>query len=149
MSLAPTAFSPRSPARSAAWLLAAAGVLPFLAGVADAALLGRGWLSSVQVYAAIIASFVCGIHWGAALFSPQGPATRLFLASNVAALLAWLAAMLPPRAGFFLLAALFGVLLLVDRDLWRRGLWPDWFWRLRRAISAVVVGACLCIGSAA
>ena len=77
MSLAPRAFSSRNPARAAAWLLAAAGTLPFLAGIVDVALLGREWLGIVQVYAAIIASFVCGIHWRAALFSPEGIAARL------------------------------------------------------------------------
>ncbi len=75
-------------------------------------------------------------------------ALRLFVASNVAALLAWGAALLSPKPGFLLLAAVFAGLLLVDRQLRQSGLWPDWFWTLRVTISTVVIGACLWIGMA-
>lgn len=161
---APAALSPAPPARFtvervSAWLLATAGTLPFLAAIADvtgigagwrgAGWLGSGWLAPVQIYGALIASFVCGIHWGAALFAPRGLAVSLLFASNVAALLAWLAALLPPQPGFLLLAAIFAGLLAIDRHLRRAGLWHAWFWTLRLAISAVVVGACLWIGLAA
>lgn len=149
MPLAPTTVLIRRPAPVAACLLAAAGTLPFLAGLADVEALGQEWLGIVQVYAAVIASFIGGIHWAAALFAPEGTAARLLVISNLAALLAWLAALLSPAAGFFLLAALFAVLLLVDRHLWRRGFWPDWFWHLRLAITGVVVTACLAIGALA
>lgn len=149
MTVAPAPLPDSGPARAAAWALAAAGTLPFFAGIADASVLGRTWLGAVHIYAAVIASFVCGIHWGAALFSPGGMALRLFVASNVAALLAWGAALLSPRPGFLLLAAVFAGLLLVDRQLRQSGLWPGWFWTLRVTISTVVIGACLWIGMAA
>lgn len=100
----------------------------------------------MQIYGALIASFVCGMHWAAALFAPQTLAVRLFVLSNVAALLAWLAALLAPQPGFLILAAIFVALLGVDQHLRVRGLWPDWFWKLRVAISAVVVSACVWIG---
>lgn len=132
-----------------AWLLAVAGTMPFLAGVADAMLRHGEWLGAVQIYGAVIASFVCGIHWGAALFAAEGLALRLLVISNIAALLGWAAALLPAGAGFLLLAVLFATLLLFDRHLWRAGLWPLWFWRLRVAITAVVVAACLVIGAVA
>ncbi|WP_371345722.1 DUF3429 domain-containing protein [Ancylobacter sp. IITR112] len=134
------------PVRATAWLLAGAGTLPFIDGFGDALLFGGTALGAVHIYAALIASFICGIHWGAALFAPGGLALRLFLLSNGAALIGWLGALLPARPGFLLLGALFAALLLVDRHLWRAGLWPLWFWHLRLAITAVVVGACLCIG---
>lgn len=143
MTHAPSAFSPSSPARAGAWLLAAAGTLPFLVGAVDAAFLGGQWLFAVQIYAAVIASFICGIHWGAALFSPERRAIGLFVMSNMAALVAWVAALLPQRSGFLLFAATFAVLLLVDRHIWQRGLWPDWFWRLRCVISGIVLAACV------
>ena len=163
----PAALSPSparvTPERISAWLLAAAGTLPFLAAIADvtgigagwrgagwpgSGWLGSGWLAPVQIYGALIASFVCGIHWGAALFAPRGLAVSLLFASNVGALLAWLAALLPPQPGFLLLAAIFAGLLAIDRHLRRAGLWHAWFWTLRLAISAAVVGACLWIGLA-
>lgn len=137
------------PAPVAAWLLAGAGTLPFLAGAAATLLRHGEWLGAVQIYGAVIASFVCGIHWGAALFAAEGLALRLFLMSNIAALLGWVAALLPVGPGFLLLAVLFAALLLVDRHLWRAGLWPLWFWRLRCVITAVVAGACLLIGAVA
>lgn len=137
------------PALIAAWLLAGAGALPFFAGTADVVLRNGEWLGAVQIYGAVIASFVCGIHWGAALVAAEGLALRLFLISNIAALLGWVAALLPAGPGFLLLAVLFAALLLVDRHLWRAGLWPLWFWRLRGIITAVVVGACLVIGAVA
>ncbi|UOK70666.1 DUF3429 domain-containing protein [Ancylobacter polymorphus] len=133
----------------AAWLLAGAGTLPFLAGAADVFLRNGEWLGAVQIYGAVIASFVCGIHWGAALFAAEALALRLFLIGNIAALLGWAAVLLPAGPGFLLVAALFAVLLLVDRQLWRAGLSPLWFWRLRVAITAVVVAACLVIGAVA
>lgn len=149
MSNARTLSPTQRPALLAAWLLAGAGALPFLAGAADVVLRNGEWLGAVQIYGAVIASFVCGIHWGAALFAAEELALRLFLISNIAALLGWAAALLPAGPGFLLLAVLFTALLLVDRHLWRAGLWPLWFWRLRCVITAVVVGACLVIGAAA
>lgn len=144
---AAASFTPAPAVRVTAWLLAAAGTLPFLAAIADAGRLGG--IGTVQIYGAVIASFVCGMHWGAALFAPDALAVRLFLLSNVAALLAWLAALLTPQPGFLLLAVIFAALLGVDRHLRARGVWAGWFWQLRVAISAVVVSACVWIGMAA
>lgn len=146
MTIAPTTLRTAGQAQLAAWILAAAGTLPFFAGIIAVGLLDPRWLGALHIYAAVIASFVCGIHWGAALFAPGGMALRLFVASNVAALLAWGAALLAPRPGFLLLAAIFAALLLVDRSLWRAGLWAVWFWRLRLAISAIVICGCLWVG---
>lgn len=129
-----------------AWLLASAGVLPFLGAIVDVVAFDGKWLSSIQIYGALIASFISGIHWGAAILSSEGTAVRLLFLSNVAALLAWLAALLPPSSGFLLLAVLFAAFLIVDRQLRRRGLWPEWFWTLRVVISAVVICACVVLG---
>lgn len=146
MRSAPASFAPAPYVRVTAWLLASAGTLPFLAAIADAAFLGAGGVGTVQIYGALIASFICGMHWAAALFAPHSLAVLLFLLSNVGALLAWLAALLAPQPGFLILAAIFAALLGIDRHLRVRELWPDWFWRLRVAISAVVIGACIWIG---
>jgi len=146
MTHAPFTPAARSAPRISAWLLASAGTLPFFAALADLLFLGKGVIAPVQIYAAVIASFVCGIHWGAALRATEGFAVRLLLLSNAVALLAWLAALLPPQPGFLLLAALFAALTLVDRHLSDVGLSPPWFWPLRLTISAVVVGLCAAIG---
>lgn len=139
------AAAPNSPVIRLAWLLAAAGTLPFFGGIADRAMLGGHWLPAVQIYGAVIASFVAGIHWGAALMGPERFGPRLLAASNGAALIAWVAALLPPAPGFFILAALFPLLALIDRQLFQARLWPLWFWRLRATITALVTVACLFI----
>ena len=132
-----------------AWLLAAAGAVPFLAGIVDLALLGGGRVGAVQIYGAVIAAFLCGTHWAAALLGSPALAIRLFALSNAMALLAWLGALLPVRPGFVLLAIVFAALLAVDGVLHRRRLWPHWFWQLRRAITMVVVAACIAMAVAA
>lgn len=132
-----------------AWLLAGAGTLPFLGGIVDLASGGGAALAVVPIYAAVIASFIAGIHWAAALLEPHRFGIRLLIASNGAALLGWLGALLPPTPGFLLFAVLFPALAGVDRQLWRVGLWPLWFWRLRAAISAVVTLACLALAALA
>eukprot|EP01034_Spumella_vulgaris_P009560 gene9560-12125_t len=128
--------------RASAWMLAAAGTLPFLGGLVDLALLGGGRVGVVQIYGAVIAAFLCGTHWAAALLGAEAMAVRLFLLSNALALLGWAAALLPARPGFLLLGVIFAGLLAVDGMLHRRRLWPDWFWQLRCAITLVVVSAC-------
>ncbi|MFK8251812.1 DUF3429 domain-containing protein [Ancylobacter terrae] len=149
MSRALTIFPPRSSAQPSAWLLAVAGTLPFLGGLADSALRGGEWLGIVRIYAALTVSFVCGIHWGAALFIPERIATRLLVTSNASALLAWLAALLPHRPGYLPGGALFAALLAVDRQMWRSGLSPAWCRHLRAAITGVAVSKCLRIGGTA
>lgn len=120
-------------------LLTLGGAVPFWLG---AGLMLFGWAEAghiVLVYAAVIASFVAGIHWGLA-FGPAADHSRLLLvASNVVALGAWGAALLPNRAGFLVLAALFAGLLLVERRLGT--IWPDWFGRLRLAATVLVCAA--------
>lgn len=129
-----------------AWGLALAGALPFLAGLADIMFWDGALTGPVQIYAAVIASFICGMHWGAALLSPRAGPVPLLLGSNVAALAAWGAALAPVSTGFLMFAALFAALAAIDHFLHRAGTWPAWFWRLRLTISAIVVASCLLIG---
>lgn len=131
--------------RFVAFALAAAGTLPFLGGIFDLVVLDGTLLDVVAVYGAVIASFISGIHWGVSFFAPGGMRVGLLVGSNVAALAAWAAALLPPMPGFIASAILFAVLLAIDGYLYRSGLWPAWFWMLRRVISTIVILACLAI----
>lgn len=131
--------------RFVAFALAAAGTLPFLGGIFDLVVLDGTWLGVVAIYAAVIASFISGIHWGASFFAPGGMRVGLLVGSNVAALAAWVAALLAPTRGFLAFAILFAVLLAIDGYLHRSGLWPAWYWLLRRVISAIVILACVAI----
>lgn len=126
--------------------LASAGALPFLAGLAGLVFWDGALTGHIQIYAAVIASFLCGMHWGVALLAPRAPSVPLLLGSNVAALAAWAAAMAPASIGFLAFAALFAAVAAIDQLLHRTGIWPDWFWRLRLTISAIVVVTCLLIG---
>ena len=126
--------------------LTTAGALPFAGGFLDVLIGDSAWLMTVQIYGAVIASFVSGIHWGAALFATARMAKSLLVASNVTALLAWIGALVAPQFGFILLAAVFIILLLIDHRLYRDGVLPSWFFRLRVAITAAVAASCILLG---
>ncbi len=84
-------------------------------------------------YAAIILSFLGGIHWGIALML-QRPA-RLYIAV-LPALYAWGALLLPwPWSGW---ALALGFLPMLGLD-WRSRLLPDWYRQLRLSVSIVVI----------
>lgn len=90
------------------------------------------------LYGAVIASFVCGMHWGQFIEARQPVPVNLLITSNIGALAAWVLALLSlwsfPLA-FIGLAVVLGALLLVDRRLLSARLIAPWFWTLRRNAS--------------
>ena len=96
------------------------GLLPFVLG---AALVWMGLAPdlhafvtlALSAYAAIIVSFLGGIHWGLA-FRLSAPPASLIIWGVVPSLVAWLAVLMPPYAGL----ALHGVMLLVGYAVDRR-----------------------------
>ena len=80
-----------------------AGLLPFVAG---AALI---WIvradahpyvaAALSAYAAVILSFLGGIHWGFGMRSAAAAAPSLFTWGVVPSLIAWVAVVMPPYAG--------------------------------------------------
>lgn len=135
-------------------LLVLTGALPFLS--ATLSLVARGpFNQTVSVvmlvtYAAVILSFLGGIHWGIALkimdASPTS-ASRLFVLSVLPALAAWAALFLvaDPR---WQLAGMLAILIAVwalDGLLSVQGIIPRWFFRLRSLITAIVA-TCFVIG---
>jgi hypothetical protein len=140
-------------------LLPLAGTLPFIGAVICMAL-GIDALSSafridamLTVYALVIAGFMAGVHWGQALgLQGQTPArglpTSLLWLSNLVALAIIAAAiMLSMHLLWLALALFFVVLLLIDFNLYRRGMMPLAYWRMRQLVTAVVV-SCLFAASA-
>jgi hypothetical protein len=127
--------------------LTLAGALPFWLVAAyialdpGGALVPFAWLS-VLLYGAVIASFVAGLHWGLYLYSSAPMPLNLFLTSIICALAVWgvmlLPGLEPQLAG---LAAVFAVLFVIDRCLWRAGVHERWFYRLRAAITGIVIAA--------
>jgi len=132
-------------AKTTAWGLALAGLIPFVGCAAMVALDGPsadGWLSALMAYAAVILSFLGGTRWGAALASGASDPMTLIL-SNLPALVAWAALLpfgLPDPVRLTLLATGLGLMWLWDR---RRP--PAWYPALR---AVATVGALLSLGLA-
>ena len=127
-------------------ILGLAGLLPFLAGaVALAALDAPGlkaWAGTALVaYAALIATFLGGIHWGLAMQGVQPVNVRLGWGVSPS-LLAWVAVMLPPGIGLPWLAALLVICYAVDRKLYVSARLSGWL-GLRLQLTCVATLSCL------
>jgi len=72
---------------------------------------------AMSAYAGLILSFLGGIHWGLA-FRHSAPPASLFVWGVVPSLLAWVAVLMPPRAGLVLHGAMLVVCYLVDRRVY-------------------------------
>lgn len=126
-----------------------AGLLPFVVGAALV------WLVrpdahpyatlALSAYAAVIVSFLGGIHWGLAFREPQPPAL-LFVWGVVPSLVAWLAVMMPASAGLVIHGAMLWICYAVDRRLYPQHGAAAWL-TLRFRLSAVAGLACF-IGAA-
>ena len=100
-------------------------------------------------YAAIIASFISGIHWAASLFfSPRCGHVPLVV-SNVIALAACISVLVGNALWACLLLVLcFVSLLALDRRLHAQAVLPTWFYRLRRNATVIVVSMLLLVALA-
>ncbi|MDF1748213.1 MAG: DUF3429 domain-containing protein [Alphaproteobacteria bacterium] len=132
-----------------ALILGLLGLIPFIAPAVtmwsgDAMMVG-GALSLQFGYAAVILSFLGGVHWGRALagdrFGPTGP--RL-LWSVVPSLLGW-ALLLAPDSTVILLGFIiaFALAFLVDIKAVKAGMFPVWYGSLRKILTVGVLAALL------
>jgi hypothetical protein len=123
-------------------ILTYSGTLPLIASVISVFFPFEG-LNPVFVattYSAIIISFLCGIHWAAYIFFADKCPRYLLITSNVVALLAWLSLLLMPQATTTILQALcFLYLLTLDSKIRNAGMYPGWFYTLRRNATIIVV----------
>ncbi|MBG6077055.1 DUF3429 domain-containing protein [Polaromonas sp. CG_9.11] len=126
--------------------LGLAGLLPFVAGAAALAMLQvpglQAWAGTALVaYAALIATFLGGIHWGLAM--QDVPPVNVRLGWGISpSLLAWVAVLLPPSAGLVVLAALLVACYVVDRRLYASAGLSRWL-GLRLQLTAVATASCL------
>ncbi len=129
------------------------GLGPFVALAAGAALAPGIWQSlaslALLAYGATIVSFLGGIYWGVAI-APHTHSLHergIFLMISVAPqLLGWLALIVPPPWGHWVIAAALLALLALDQAAVQSGVAPPWFGRLRRPLSiaaaiAMITGA--------
>jgi len=93
-----------------------------------------------STYSAVIISFLCGIHWAAYLFFADRCPRNLLITSNIVALLAWVSLLTTNQLSTALLQILcFGYLLAMDLKLRDAGILAEWFFRLRRNATIIVV----------
>jgi hypothetical protein len=134
-----------------ALVLGAGGLIPF---ACLSILVVTGWSDALGVdggsarrallaYAAVIASFLGGIRWGAALRESGADAARDLILSVVPALLAWFCLALPRPWDSAAIGALLLAWGVVDQDLGRRALAPAWFGSLRLILSGSAGAAML------
>lgn len=126
------------------------GLVPFVAGAGLALATDLPWaIDALRFYAAVILSFLGGVHWGLAIAdfgAPPGHGagwTRLG-GSVLPALIAWVCLLLPPAPGLLAMALAFAALLAADLLAVRRALAPPWYPRLRIPLT-FVVAVCLTI----
>jgi hypothetical protein len=127
-----------------------AGLLPFAAGALIVWLVRVDELpfaaQALSAYAALIVSFLGGIHWGLALHQPgEGPAGP-FLWGVVPSLMAWIAVMMPASSGLVLSGAMLLLTWAVDRRTYPRLGAGHWL-TLRFRLSAVAALCCF-VGAA-
>jgi hypothetical protein len=98
-----------------------------------------------RTYSAIIVSFLCGIHWAVYLFFAEKCSRNLLITSNLVALIVWLLLLSTNSLLTTMLQIVcFLYLLTLDLRLHNAGLLPEWFYRLRRNATVIVV-LCLCM----
>lgn len=132
-----------SPPSLALWL-GYAGLIPFAAGAAASH--GPAWMAphavaALSAYAATIAAFLGGVHWGLAFLS-AAPRPALFVWGVTPSLLAWVAALLPSSPGLVLLAGTLGLALIVDRRVYPSLGLQGWL-AMRLHLTAVAAASCL------
>ncbi len=129
----------------AALVLGLGGLIPFgvlAAGVLTGWVFGAGpSLYALQIYAAVILSFMGGAQWGMAVGSSSADWQR-YGVSVVPTFVAWAGVWFSGAKGLWIMAAGFAALLAYDAWTVSVGEAPSWYGRLRVLLTAVVV-ACL------
>ena len=99
---------------------------------------------ALSTYAAVVASFIGGIHWGFGFRQPA-PAASLFAWGVVPSLVAWFAVNLRPGAGLAVHAALLALCFAVDRAVYPRQGAAAW---LPLRLHLTLVASLGCLGGA-
>jgi hypothetical protein len=131
-----------SPTIPIAQWLGYGGLIPFVVGAALVWLIQPEWrpftTAALSAYAAVIVSFLGGIHWGIG-FRDGTP--RLFLWGVVPSLVAAATLLLSPRHGLLIHGLMLLACLAVDRHVYRAHGLGEWL-SLRWRLSLVAATAC-------
>jgi hypothetical protein len=127
-----------------AQILTYSGTLPLIACVVSEFLHLDSSASMIAIaYSAVIIAFISGIHWAAYLFFPNRCHVAVLASSNLTALSAWLALILPEEHYALLIHLLcFIYLLWLDTKLLHTQIYPAWFFQLRTR-ATLIVSSCL------
>jgi hypothetical protein len=144
MNAVTAAAGPPGPLPLNARRLGYGGLIPFVAGALLVWLVHEDVQPyatlALSAYAAVIVSFLGGIHWGLALRQAEPP--PLLLAWGVVpALVAWLAVMMPPSAGLVIHGIMLVACYAVDRRIYPAQGAAHWL-VLRFRLSAVAALCC-------
>jgi hypothetical protein len=133
------------PPSDTARLLGHLGLIPFVLGAA------LTWLVidvevhafvtlALSAYAAVILSFLGGVHWGFG-FRHSAPPATLFVWGVLPSLVAWVAVIMPPYAGLVVHGAMLLVCYAVDRRVYPVQGAAQWL-TLRFRLSSVAALSC-------
>lgn len=134
--------------RQLAGILTYSGTLPLVGCVVllFAPLAGVDGKLVALAYAAVILSFLCGIHWAVFLFFSEKCPNNLLITSNIVALLAWASLLVAHHELTLAFQGLcFLALFALDFKLRNAGLLPEWFYHLRRNATIIVVFCLTCL----
>jgi len=129
--------------RRAAWILALAGYLPFIAIAIALLMLGGAHplqtvlVDAFRTYGAIILSFLGGVRWGLALREQPVPARDLFF-SVLPAIAAWFSLFLTAPASVAILLLGFCAQGAWDSLSMHAGKGPQWYAQLRITLTLIV-----------
>ena len=138
--------SPKSIPAPALWL-GLAGLIPFVAPVlalwSGDPTLTTGALTLQFGYAAVILSFLGGVHWGRALAGDAcKPTWPRLLWAVTPSLLGWgLLLLRDPAMIAFGFAVAFGMAFVVDLKAVRVGMFPPWYGTLRKILTIGVLAS--------
>ena len=131
--------------------LAYAGLLPFVIGAALIWLVRadahRHVGAALSAYAAVILSFLGGIHWGFGIRSANATQAH-FGWAVVPSLVAWVAVLMPPNAALVVHGLMLVVCYLVDRKIYPRHAAAAWL-TLRFRLTVVASVSCFLAAAAA
>ncbi len=104
-------------------------------------------LQSLSIYAAVILTFIGGVHWGIAMQTLQNTQQldnairNQFIFSLIPSLLAWVAIVFLNPFALIILAVCFTLFWWIEKSYYQQHL-PSWYMQLRNHLTLVVV---LCI----
>ena len=131
-------------------LLGFAGLIPFIALAAWIVLAPSARPTALPLlagYAAVIASFLGGIHWGLVMRG-AAPSTPLLAWGVMPSLLAWPALLLPPHLGLTALAGVLMLCLAADLQIYRAMQLAPWL-ALRWPLTLIAAMSLLAAAAAA